>query len=237
MFRGSKIFHHLDTIIDCTDKLLDRWRQINDPNKIHLNINEETRQLLLAIFGFIAFDYDLQIFDYQCKSKEKEEELISSMDTFFNTIVRIVEMPIIIGRIYLFFNLKYRRARLILNRYIQQIIDQELKQTVEMRIERKRTSLIASLVSSLQQDENVEARKPEEDKQGIILGLHSNVVSCIIGLSREELTGLILSLLGGGYTAISSVLSWFIYLMSKHSEVQMKIKNGLQLNKFNHWRI
>ncbi|CAF3701083.1 unnamed protein product [Rotaria sp. Silwood1] len=156
---------HLDTIIDCTDKLLDRWRQINDPTKIYLNMNEQTQQLLLAIFGFIAFDYDLQILDNECEKGQKE--LVSSMETFFNTTVRIVEMPAIIGRIYLFLNFKYRRARLIINQYIQRIIDQELKETVAMRAERKRTSLIASLISSLQQDENIEAKKREEDKRGI----------------------------------------------------------------------
>ncbi len=73
---------HLDPIIDCTDKLLDQWRQINDKNKIHLNINDQTQQFLLYIFGFIAFDYDLQIFDDQCENRQ--EKLISSMETFFN---------------------------------------------------------------------------------------------------------------------------------------------------------
>ncbi|CAF1142003.1 unnamed protein product [Rotaria sp. Silwood1] len=218
LFRGSKIFMHLDTIIDCTDKLLDRWRQINDPTKIYLNMNEQTQQLLLAIFGFIAFDYDLQILDNECEKGQKE--LVSSMETFFNTTVRIVEMPAIIGRIYLFLNFKYRRARLIINQYIQRIIDQELKETVAMRAERKRTSLIASLISSLQQDENIEAKKREEDKRG---------------LSRQEITGLILSLLTGGYTTISTVLSWFIHLMSKYPEVQAKIKK--ELAEYNHRRL
>ena len=36
---------------------------------------------------------------------------------------------------------KYRQARLIINRSIQTIIDQELTETVAMRTERKRTSL------------------------------------------------------------------------------------------------
>lgn len=171
LFRGTKIFMHLDTILDCTDKLLDRWRQVNDPNHIHLNINEQTQQLLLAIFGFIAFDYDFQIFDDQCD--KAHAEFISSMETFFNTIARLVEMPVVIGRIYLFFNFKHRQARLFMDRYIQQIIDQELKETIAMRAERKRTSLIASLVSSLQQHEDIEAEKPEEDKRGITL-------SCLI---------------------------------------------------------
>ncbi|CAF1313026.1 unnamed protein product [Rotaria sordida] len=43
LFRGSKVLMHLDIIIDCTDKLLARWRQIDDPTKTHLNMNEQTR--------------------------------------------------------------------------------------------------------------------------------------------------------------------------------------------------
>lgn len=158
---------HLDTILDCTDKLLDRWRQMNDPNHIHLNINEQTQQLLLAIFGFIAFDYDFQIFDDQCD--KEHTKFIASMETFFNTIARVMEMPVVLGRVYLFFNCKHRQACLFMDRYIQRIIDQELRETVAMRAERKRTSLIASLVSSLQQHEDLEAEKPEEDKRGITL--------------------------------------------------------------------
>ena len=83
MFRENKIEMHLDTILDCTDKLLDRWRQINDPHQIHLNINEQTQQRLLPIFGFIVFDYDFQIFDDQCENGQKE--LISSMEISTST--------------------------------------------------------------------------------------------------------------------------------------------------------
>jgi hypothetical protein len=46
------------------------------------------------------------------------------------------------------------------------MIEQELRETPEMRAERKRTSLIASLVDSLQEDEKLEAKKSEETKKG-----------------------------------------------------------------------
>ena len=162
-FRGRKIYTHLDTILDCTDQLIDQWRRTNDRNEIHLDINEQTQQLLLEIFGLIAFDYDLQIFDH--RDEQTQKELIASMDVFFNAIARIVEMPKFIGRVYLFCNFKYRHARSILNNCIERIIDQELAETASMRAERKRTSLIASLVSSLQENETI---KSEEDKRGIL---------------------------------------------------------------------
>jgi hypothetical protein len=49
------------------------------------------------------------------------------------------------------------------------MIEQELRETPQMRTERKRTSLIASLVDSLQQDEKLEANKSEETKKGRLI--------------------------------------------------------------------
>jgi hypothetical protein len=63
---------------------------------------------------------------------------------------------------------------------MQQMIEQELAETVEIRAERKRTSLIAALVSSLQQDERVEATKSEENKKGIIRLSISYLENCFL---------------------------------------------------------
>lgn len=63
------------------------------------------------------------------------------------------QLPTILRRIYLFLNPRYRHAKSIINRYLERMIEQELRETSETRAERKRTSLIASLVDSLQQDE------------------------------------------------------------------------------------
>jgi hypothetical protein len=101
-------------------------------------------------------------------AKKGKAQLVRAMDIFLSTAFQILEMPLSISRIYLFFNLKCRRARALIDQYLQQMIDQELAETTEIRTERKRTSLIAALVSSLQQDEKVEATKAEEDKKGII---------------------------------------------------------------------
>jgi hypothetical protein len=46
------------------------------------------------------------------------------------------------------------------------MIQQELRETPQMRAERKKTSLIASLVDSLQRDENLEEKKSEENEKG-----------------------------------------------------------------------
>jgi cytochrome P450 len=48
-----------------------------------------------------------------------------------------------------------------------------------------------------------------------------------LGLSRREIMQEMLSFLTASYGTVSTALSWFIHLMSKHPRVQMKIKKEL----------
>ena len=52
----NKLNGYLGTIIDCTDKLLTHhWRNNNNEStEAHFNIIEQSQQLLLAIFGYVA---------------------------------------------------------------------------------------------------------------------------------------------------------------------------------------
>ncbi len=49
------------------------------------------------------------------------------------------------------------------------MIEQELNEDPKLRLERKRTCLIASLVDSLQEDKNTDAMKSEQEKKGASL--------------------------------------------------------------------
>ncbi|CAF1381704.1 unnamed protein product [Adineta steineri] len=124
----------------------------------------------------------------------------------------IIYLPRILSSIYLQLNHRHRRAQTIIERYLCQMIEQELSESPESISQRKRTCLIASLVASLQKDEKAEAMKSEEEKRG---------------LSRSELLHEILLFLVAGYETTSTALAWFIYLMSKHPQVQQKIKAEL----------
>ena len=125
---------------------------------------EQSQQLLMTIFGFIAFDYDLQTLDDQ--PENKSNELTQAFYSLLNTMQILFSLPLAIARMYLFFNLKARRARRMIDQYLEKMIEHELNATPDMRAQRKRTSLIASLVTSLQEDEKFEANKPEEEKKG-----------------------------------------------------------------------
>lgn len=166
LFRRAKILGHLTTIIDCTDKLSDRWRtHYNDPNQVHLNMIEQSQQLLMAAFGYIAFDYDLQTLDDQ--PENSHNELTQAFYSLLNSMQILFQLPTFLARLFILLNFKVRRARATIDQYLEKMIEHELNATSEMRTERKRTSLIASLVTSLQEDEKLEASKPEKDKQGI----------------------------------------------------------------------
>ena len=158
--------NNLDLIIDCTDKLLDQWRSQteNDPNHIHLSIVEQCQNLSLAIFGFIGFDYDLQTLEEP--TVNKDNKLRKSLSDFLKIFLLTIPIPTFISKIYLKISPRYRHAMITISDYINQIIEQEQRKTPEEIAERRRTSLIASLVGSLQQDEKAEAAKSEEEKKG-----------------------------------------------------------------------
>ncbi|CAF0873411.1 unnamed protein product [Rotaria sp. Silwood1] len=92
------------------------------------------------------------------------------------------------------------------------MIQHELAASSESVVQRKRTSLIASLVDALQNNQKLESIKSEEEKKG---------------LSRDEVLDEMVAFLVAGFESTSSTLAWFIHLMSKHPQVQQKIKTEL----------
>lgn len=214
LFRRAKILIHLNTILDCTDKLLNRWRtNYTDPKAIHFNMIEQSQQLLMAVFGYVAFDYDLQTLDGQ---EDRPNELTQAFYYLLNATQILLALPIYMGKIFISLNFRAQRARKVIDRYLTNMIEQELQSAPEMSEQRKRTSLIASLVTSLQENEQIEMNKSEDEKKG---------------LSKYEVMCEMLAFLGAGYGTTSTSLSWFIFFMSKHPEIQKKIK--AELSEFN----
>ncbi|CAF0850457.1 unnamed protein product [Adineta steineri] len=212
LFRRGKIISNLDLIIDCTDKLLSKWRKA-DPKLIHIDIVDQCQNLLLAIFGFIGFNYDLETLNDE--SISNDIELTQALRDVINSIMPVLYLPRLIAKIYVNLNYRQRRARKVIEQYIYKIIEHEQETNPELIVQRKRTCLISSLVGSLQRNEKLEAMKNEEQKKG---------------LSRSEVVDEMVAFLVAGFESTSSVLAWFIYLMSKHPEVQQKIKTELMNN-------
>lgn len=123
--------------------------------------------MLLAIFGLIAFDYDLETLDSE--SGAGQNELTVALRDFLSTFQKTLQLPNFIAAIYLKCSYKYKKAHATIERYLYQMMEQEIAQNKEVIEQRKRTCLIASLVGSLQEDETAEAKKSEEDKKGFVL--------------------------------------------------------------------
>ncbi|CAF4914111.1 unnamed protein product [Rotaria sp. Silwood1] len=212
LFRRSKIISNINTIIDSTDKLLDRWRA-RPHDQVHADIVEQCQNLLLEIFGLIAFDYDLEALDSQ--SSSNNNELTVALLDIMSTYEMALYAPGFISIVYMKLNTRFQRARATVEQHFNKMVEQELAESSDSRAQRKKTSLIASLVNSLQTDEKAEAKKKEEDKRG---------------LSRKEVFDEVLMLLIAGYETTSTALAWSIYHLSKQPRVQQKIKTELMEN-------
>ncbi|CAF3604744.1 unnamed protein product [Rotaria sordida] len=168
LFRGAKVLSNLNLIYDCTDKLLDVWgSQADDPNYIHLDIVKDCQNLLLDIFCFIGFDYDLQTLGNDDSSQSNR--LKKSLKDYLDVIALALLLPVTIAKIYVKFNSRYRQALNVIREYTDRIIEQEQSKGSETILERKRKCLIASLVGSRQQDEKIELALPEEKRKDCVI--------------------------------------------------------------------
>ncbi|CAF3971190.1 unnamed protein product, partial [Rotaria sordida] len=160
LFRRAKIIYNVDLIVDCTDKLLATWRA-QPIEHIHCDILQQRQNLVLQIFGLISFDYDLNTLN-----GSRDNELTKALQNLLSTSEIILFSPNFFDTIYSKVSRRHRQAKAISERYIYLMIEQELAESPESRAHRKRTSLIASLVASLQQDEAEQAKKSEEENPG-----------------------------------------------------------------------
>ena len=158
---------NLDLIIDYTDKLLNNYRR--EPlHKVHTDIIDQSQNLLLAIFGYIGFDYDLETLNDD--GRPSDNELTRALHYMMGTFQMVFYFPRFVTAVFLQLSPRYRHSRKVIEKYLKQMIDKEMSESAESRAERKRTCLIASLVASRQLNEQEEANKPEEEKKGNRLG-------------------------------------------------------------------
>ncbi|CAF2961875.1 unnamed protein product, partial [Rotaria sp. Silwood2] len=148
LFRRAKIISNLDLIVNCTDKLLEQWRSKSEDHLfVHLDLVAKCQNLLLDIFGFIAFDYDLECLD--SNNITKKNKLTQALNEFMDIFVAAMRKPMFMIKLYLACSSRYRKVISTIHEYFNQMIEQEQRKSSEDIIERKRKSLIASLVESL----------------------------------------------------------------------------------------
>lgn len=163
LLRRNKVLSNFQLILNCTDKLLNNWRD-KPSEKIHTDIVQQCQNLLLALFGHIGYDYDLETLNDD--GTENNNELTREFRYKMKLFLTISFAPRFLSKIYVNLSQRYRQSQAIMSKYLNQIIEKELNENSESIAERKRTCLVASLVSSLQVDEKAEAMKDESDKKG-----------------------------------------------------------------------
>ena len=160
LFRRAKIVSNFDLVLEYTERLLKIWR--NSPaEKIHTNIVQQSQNLFIAIFGLIGFDYDLETLNED--GRESSNELTQALYHMMSMFEVVFFSPRFFSLVYTKVNRRFQRSRAIVKRYVDKMIDKEMQESPASRAQRKRTSLIASLVASLQADET---RRSQETQRG-----------------------------------------------------------------------
>ena len=136
-------------------------------------------------------------------------ELSEALRDVLSSVKVLLYAPNFLSKLFFALNPRQRRARRIIENYVYKMIDQELNLSPKSRVERKRNSLIASLVDSLREETKSKDR------------------FCSSSLSKEEVRDEMVAFLVAGHESISAALSWFIHLISKNLRVQQKIKDEL----------
>ncbi|CAF4282321.1 unnamed protein product [Rotaria sp. Silwood2] len=222
MLKRNKFLSQIPIIIDCVDQLIHVWklRYENNEDIPCTSIVNDNQHLMLDTFTLLTFDYDLGNLKYLAKEAKKfnrnkkyqPSDFGQALSTWLDALRRVNMngLPYIINYYLLKFDRKYQSALKKLQDQAEEIIS---KCQMEMNENERPTNLVASLVSTLQKDEELERKKSENEQRGI---------------TKKELLDEILGLILGGFDTTSTVLSWFIYYMSKNPQVQQKIKDELK---------
>ncbi|CAF3422933.1 unnamed protein product [Rotaria socialis] len=115
LFRRGKFTPNLDLIIECVDQLLAKWRE-RPEGQVHTDIFQQFHKLMLAIFGFIAFDYDLQTLDEDHKTGSNE--LAEALEVINNAFQLVTYAPRWLSILYLKLSSRHQRAKKLVQQYL-----------------------------------------------------------------------------------------------------------------------
>jgi cytochrome P450 len=204
MFRRNKISAYFDTIVTCIDRFIDE--QFGQHNgKIHTNLVVRCQQVLLTIIARIAFNYD-----FETLSSSDGTNLRQAFNTMIhcaNQFALMAGIPWWVAKLMLALNWKFQCALRTMKHYVMHIIHEEqMRQKQEIDLVYKPKTLIGSLVAAVESDSSSSAKA---------------------SLSPNEVFDEVSMSILAGFETTSTALSWFIFFISKHPDVQQKIKDEL----------
>ena len=199
VFKRAKVIPHIDTIVECADRFIDQHLK---ENEIHRNLVEQCQTLTTNVIGLIGFDYDLQNY------RESGSKIALADFAFHVTVIMLLSwLPRSIVNIYVKFNWRLQRIYREIRQLMEKIVQQEENNRDTMEQTRPK-NLIASLVSSLNEQANDE---------------HTSS-----GLTRAEMFDEVMIAMIAGYETTSAAIAWFIFYMSKYPHIQDRIKQELR---------
>lgn len=199
VFKRAKVIQHIETITECADRFIDKYLK---ENEVHTNLVDSCQVLTTNVIGFIGFDYDIQ----NCRDSDSK---IALPDLVFHVLVIMLLSWLPRWMIAIYIKLNWRLQRI--NREIRQLMEKIVQQEQNNRDATEQTrpkNLIASLVSSLNEEANDEHTAS--------------------GLTRAEMFDEVTTAMIAGYETTSATISWFIFYMSKYPHVQDRIKQELR---------
>ena len=204
-FKRAKVLPYLDSIAGCIDRFIDKCFVERD-GQIHSDLVSQCQNVLLNTIVLIAFDYDLEN-----ASQTDGLNLQKAFNDFAysaNQFILFTGIPIQIGKLILSGNRKYQRALRVVKHYVMNIIaDEQTRKREEYVSSNRPRNLISSLVSGVKEE---------------------SISSSKSFLTPEEVFDEVSLSILAGFETTSTALSWFIFYMSKHPDVQQKIKDELQ---------
>ncbi|CAF1094496.1 unnamed protein product, partial [Didymodactylos carnosus] len=151
MFRKAKIVPYRDIIVQCTNKIIQKWhKNKGEPARLEANLVEQCQQLLLNVIICIAFDPHI--------SEEQLQQLSGTVNEFAQHTYAVPLyfgfLPDIITKLYLKLNWKYQQVLKTLHEYENEPIDKGADGI-------EKTNLLSLMLSSLDETEQHGLSKEE----------------------------------------------------------------------------
>ncbi|CAF1220699.1 unnamed protein product [Rotaria sordida] len=168
-------------------------------DQIHRDLISCCQSFTINVIGFIGFDYDFDI-HVNLSIKKAFQDFI-----FYAKFLIIASwIPRWLKKIYLKYDSKYQQAYRLIHELAEKLVEEEQNN----RENEGPKNLIALLVSSLNEQANDE---------------HTSS-----GLTRSEIFDEILVMILAAYETTSAAIAWFIFFVSKHPQIQQRMKDELR---------
>jgi cytochrome P450 len=204
MFRQAKILYYFDTILNCVDRFItENFPSSN--NKVYRNIDRRCQNLFLNITARIGFDYDL---DESSSDTNEVYDAFSYLMEYSTESNLPILLPYWISKWEPMLNTKFQRSKSVIDKYVTKVVKEEQKrQEDDPARSKKPKSVISSLVAALREE---------------------SLTSTETLLSPAEIVDEVITTNLVGFEPVTAALCWFIFHMSKHPEVQQKLKDELK---------